>query len=151
MLHRPGALRSVSEFFAGRRPETVLVCGCSSRRTSSAPTPTPSQVKTHTVVSFQPSAFTGRSLLKEETSLQPCVRAIIRSFPHSFLLRPDKLLKQRGPAASESVRRDADTEGLVVCFIWRIIALQCCGGFCHTSTGIGHRHTHVPSLPPPTP
>ena len=99
MLHGPWALQSVSEFFAGRRPKTVLICGCSSRHTSSAPTPTPSRVKTHAVVSFQPSAFTGRSLLKEEISLHPCVRAIICSFPHSFLLRPDKLLKQRGPSS----------------------------------------------------
>ena len=149
MLHGPWALRSISEFFAGRHPETVLTCGCSSRLTS-APTTMPSQVETYAVVSFQPSVFTGRSPLKEEISLHPCVRAIIRSFPHSFLLSPDKLLKQRGPAASESVRRDADAEGLFV-FIWRIIALQCCGGFCHTSTGISHRYTHVPSLPPPTP
>ena len=99
MLHGPWALQSVSEFFAGRRPETVLICSCSSRHTSSAPAPTPSRVKTYAVVSFQPSAFTGRSLLKEEISLHPCVCAIIHSFPHSFLLRPDKLLKQRDPSS----------------------------------------------------
>ena len=36
-------------------------------------------------------------------------------------------------------------------FHWRIIVLQFCDGFCHTSTGISLRHTHVPSfskLPP---
>ena len=31
-------------------------------------------------------------------------------------------------------------------FNWRIIALQCCVGLCHTSTWISHRYTHVPSL-----
>ena len=40
-------------------------------------------------------------------------------------------------------------------FNWRIIALQCYVGFCHTSTWISHRHTYVPFLlnflPPPTP
>ena len=39
-------------------------------------------------------------------------------------------------------------------FNWRIIALQYCVGFCHTSTWISHRYTYVPSwtpLPPPTP
>ena len=32
------------------------------------------------------------------------------------------------------------------CFNWRIIALQYCVSFCHTSTCISHRYTHVPSL-----
>ena len=40
-------------------------------------------------------------------------------------------------------------------FNWRIIALQYCAGFCHTSTWISHRYRHVPSLvnlhSPPTP
>ena len=31
-------------------------------------------------------------------------------------------------------------------FIWRIIALQYCVGFCHVSAWIGHRYTYVPSL-----
>ena len=42
---------------------------------------------------------------------------------------------------------------------WRIIALQCCVGFCHTSRCISDRYIHVPpsphlawiSLPPLTP
>ena len=36
-------------------------------------------------------------------------------------------------------------------FYWRIIALQSCVGFCHTSPWISHRYTYVPSLlnPPP--
>ena len=29
---------------------------------------------------------------------------------------------------------------------WRILALQYCTGFCHTSTWISHRYTYVPSL-----
>ena len=36
-------------------------------------------------------------------------------------------------------------------FNWKIIALQCCIGFCHTSAGISHKYTYVPSplnLPP---
>ena len=36
-------------------------------------------------------------------------------------------------------------------FNWRIIALQYCVGFCHTSAQISHRYTYVPSslkLPP---
>ena len=43
-------------------------------------------------------------------------------------------------------------------FNLRIIALQCCIDFCHTSTWISHRYTHVPTLlklpsssTPPTP
>ena len=32
-------------------------------------------------------------------------------------------------------------------FNWRIIALQNFVVFCHTSTRISHRYTHVPSLP----
>ena len=37
-------------------------------------------------------------------------------------------------------------------FNWRIIDIQCCVGFCHTSTWINHRYTYVPSLVslPPT-
>ena len=31
-------------------------------------------------------------------------------------------------------------------FNWRIIALQYCTGFCHTSTCISHRYRHVSSL-----
>ena len=36
-------------------------------------------------------------------------------------------------------------------FNWRIIALQYCVGFCHTSAGISHRYMYVPfflNLPP---
>ena len=40
----------------------------------------------------------------------------------------------------------------LLCFNWRIIALQHHLGLCHTSTWISHRYTHVPSLPnPPLP
>ena len=37
-------------------------------------------------------------------------------------------------------------------FNWRVIALQCCDGLCHTSTWIGHRYTWVPTIlnTPPT-
>ena len=31
-------------------------------------------------------------------------------------------------------------------FNWRIIALQCCLGFCHTTTWISHKYTCLPSL-----
>ena len=38
---------------------------------------------------------------------------------------------------------------------WRIIALQCCDGFCHTSTWFSHRYIYAPpswtSLPLPIP
>ena len=46
---------------------------------------------------------------------------------------------------------------LTICIYlnWRIIILQCCDGFCHTSTCIGHRYTYMcptyPELPPPPP
>ena len=39
-------------------------------------------------------------------------------------------------------------------FNWRIIALQCCVGFCQTSASINRRYTRVPSLlnlPPASP
>ena len=38
-------------------------------------------------------------------------------------------------------------------FNWRIIVLQCCFGFCHTTTWISHKYTYIPSLLnlPPTP
>ena len=31
-------------------------------------------------------------------------------------------------------------------FNWKIIALQYCSGFCHTSTSISQRYTYIPSL-----
>ena len=39
---------------------------------------------------------------------------------------------------------------LIKIFNWRIIALQYCVVFSHTSTWISHRHTYVPSLEPPS-
>ena len=46
---------------------------------------------------------------------------------------------------------------LIFKFNWRIITLQYCGGFCHTSTWIAHRYTCIPPphhswtrLPPPS-
>ena len=36
-------------------------------------------------------------------------------------------------------------------FNWRLITLQYCLDFCHTSTCIDYQYTYVPSLPPPTP
>ena len=43
----------------------------------------------------------------------------------------------------------------ILCILLRMIALQCCVGFCHTATRICHRYTYVlpswTSLPPPTP
>ena len=36
-----------------------------------------------------------------------------------------------------------------ICFNWRLITLQYCGGFCHTLTWISHGCTCVPRLEPP--
>ena len=36
---------------------------------------------------------------------------------------------------------------LTTFFNWRILALQCCVGFCRT-TLISHKYTYIPSLPP---
>ena len=36
-------------------------------------------------------------------------------------------------------------------FNWRIMPLQYCDGFCHTSTWINHRYTYVPPNHPDTP
>ena len=36
-------------------------------------------------------------------------------------------------------------------FNWRIIVLQYCDGFCHTSTRISHRYTRVPHILNPSP
>ena len=35
----------------------------------------------------------------------------------------------------------------IIIFNWRIIALQCCVGFCHTSICISHRYIRVSSSP----
>ena len=35
---------------------------------------------------------------------------------------------------------------LLFIFNWRLIALQYCVGFCHTTTWVSHRHIHDPSL-----
>ena len=42
---------------------------------------------------------------------------------------------------------------LYLIFNWRIVTLQCCVGFCHTTRQISHKYTYVPSLfnLPPTP
>ena len=34
-------------------------------------------------------------------------------------------------------------------FNWRILALQCCVGFCHPTTESGHHSTYISSLPSP--
>ena len=31
-------------------------------------------------------------------------------------------------------------------FSWRIVALQCCVGFCQTATSISHKYAYIPSL-----
>lgn len=40
-------------------------------------------------------------------------------------------------------------------FCWRIVTLQHCAGFCHTSTWLSHRYIHIPSpwtpFPAPSP
>ena len=50
-------------------------------------------------------------------------------------------------AKSVQVRRGIFTGKMhlkKIIFIWRIIAVQYCFGFCHTSTWISHRYTYVP-------
>ena len=37
-------------------------------------------------------------------------------------------------------------KNIFIYFNWRIITLQNCDGFCHTSVWIGHRYTCVPSI-----
>ena len=39
---------------------------------------------------------------------------------------------------------------LSIYFNWRIIVLQCCIGFCHTSIWITYRYKYVPFLEPPS-
>ena len=39
-----------------------------------------------------------------------------------------------------------ELKDLLFIFNWRLIALQYCVGFCHTSTWISHSYTYVPSL-----
>ena len=42
-------------------------------------------------------------------------------------------------------------KNLFIYFNWRLITLQYCGGFCHTSTCVSHGCTCVPVLTPPPP
>ena len=45
-----------------------------------------------------------------------------------------------------SEQRECGSYSAAFFFNWRIIALQYCLGFCHTSTWISYRYTYVPSL-----
>ena len=92
----PWALRSVSERAAGRRPETgPSAAAVLAHLRRSHPGALPGQ----SVRCGLLSAFGGywQESVEEELCLHPCVRAVIRSFPRSFPLMPERLLKQRGP------------------------------------------------------
>ena len=62
------------------------------------------------------------------------------SFHVAYFLTPQFTTLGRVMAVTESLYKQIFT------FKRRIIALQCCVGFCHTATWISHRYTHVPSL-----
>ena len=60
------------------------------------------------------------------------------------------LITQDNPVLSRAWE-NCETEAIFF-FNWRIIALQCCVGFCHIALWIGQKYTCVPSwTPPPTP
>jgi len=85
-----------------------------------------------------------------------CLKAILNTLPHGppqhacFFYQG----KPKGQQLESANRMKAGIIGghfkvyspVVFFFNWRIIALQCSVGFCHTSTWINHRYTYAPSL-----
>ena len=60
-------------------------------------------------------------------------------------------LFQLGPDPSCSYRCCLFLKNYFIYFNWRLITLQCCGGFCHTSTCIGCGYTYPPPPSQPHP
>ena len=55
----------------------------------------------------------------------------------------------REPQGYKGLQKSSNTIFLCFNFLnfnWRIIALQCCADFCHTTRWINHKYTYVPSL-----
>ena len=74
----------------------------------------------------------------------------------TYLLLPwGKLGWHKFPYSKCDKWREKKLDFYLFIFNWRIIALQYCAGFCHTSACIDHKYTFVPSLwtslQPPTP
>ena len=122
-----------------------------SRRTSAAPTPAPSRVKASAVVSFQPSAVTGRSLLRRSSPFtRVCEPSFVLSLVHFHSCQRDSR-SSAAPAASESLRRGPDAEGLLACFSVEDNRFTILWWLLPNIDVNGLRHTRVPSVPPPSP
>ena len=59
---------------------------------------------------------------------------------------PKTPLRNSAVKQSAGMAWGVELKDLLFIFNWRVIALQYCVGFCHTSTRISHSYTYVPSI-----